>query len=191
MSSLPPGMVDVAQLVPDAILDIRYATDDNLTEAPLPGYGHPAAWLGEALADLLVDGARRLRDEGYRLVVYDAYRPRRAAEALGQWARDHDHAWLLDGYISETSRHSMGTAIDVGLIHIDGRPVALGTGFDDFGEQAHTRNASGDALAHRLLLRRCMMAAGFEDYRREWWHFDVPALERPLRDEPYPRIGVR
>ena len=178
-------MVDVAQVVPDAVLDIRYATVHNPTGAPLPGYGAPLAWLDEALADWLEDGATRLRKEGFRLVVYDAYRPERAARALGDWARRTGQAWLLDGYISETSRHSKGTAIDVGLVTTSGLPVDLGTGFDDFGEQAHTRNAEGDALANRLLLRRCMMAAGFEDYRREWWHFDAPDLVRPLRDEPY------
>jgi D-alanyl-D-alanine dipeptidase len=183
-------MVDVAHVVPDALLDIRYATADNLTGAPLPGYGRPAAWLDDALADRLADGARRLRDEGFRLIVYDAYRPRRAALALGAWARDTGQAWLLDGYISEASRHSKGTAIDVGLIRVDGAAVDLGTGFDDFGAQAHTRNAVGMALEHRLLLRRCMMASGFEDYRREWWHFDVPALERPLRDTPYPQASA-
>lgn len=180
-------MVDVALVVPDAVLDVRYATPHNVTGAPLPGYGDPLAWLDEALAGWLEDGAGRLRSEGYRLVVYDAYRPVQAAKALADWARRTDQAWLLDGYISETSRHSRGTAIDVGMVTLEGGPVDLGTGFDDFGEQAHTRNAEGEALEHRLLLRRCMMAAGFEDYRREWWHFDAPDLHRPLRDEPYPR----
>ena len=186
MPSVPAGLVDVARLVPDAILDIRYAHAHNVTGAPLPGYGSPRAWIDEALADWVVEGAQRLRRSGFRLVVYDAYRPLRAARALGDWARRTDQHWLLDGYISETSRHSKGTAIDVGLITLDGGTVELGSGFDIFGPSAHTRHATGDALRHRLILRECMMAAGFEDYRREWWHFDAPGVDRPLRDEPYP-----
>ncbi len=185
MPTPPSGLVDVAELLPDAVLDIRYATADNVTGAPLPGYDIAAAWLDEALAPWLVRAASLLRDEGLRLVVYDAYRPRRAALALGAWARATGQEWLLDGYIAETSRHSRGTAIDVGLVRLDVDPVDLGTGFDDFGPQAHTREATGEALANRLLLRRCMMEAGFEDFRMEWWHFDAPALERPLRDAPY------
>lgn len=185
MSMLPDGFADLFEALPDAVPDVRYATPHNCTGTVLPGYAGQRAWCDAAMVPLLQEAAEGLRMRGFRLVVFDAYRPLRAARWMGDWARRTDRAWLLDGYISETSRHCKGTAIDVSLVREDGVRVDMGTDFDAFGPAGHTLNAEGDALKHRLLLKSAMCGAGFEDYRREWWHFDLPGWERALRDEVY------
>jgi zinc D-Ala-D-Ala dipeptidase len=181
----PPSFADVFKVVPDAIPDIRYATPNNITGRILPGYSGPKAWCDEVMVPILVDAAAELRRQRFRLIVFDAYRPHRAALAMGQWARDTDQHWLLEGYISEVSRHCKGIAIDVGLATANGAIVDMGSGFDVFGVAGHTLNAEGRALEHRLILKEAMCGAGFEDYRKEWWHFDLPKEDRALRDEPY------
>lgn len=188
---MPPAhFVDLCARFPQLAIDLRYRRSANVTGAPLPGYGTAEVWLHERVAERLSAAVQALQRAGYGLIVYDAYRPLRAARALAQWARDTDQAWLLDGYIAETSRHSRGTAIDLGLLR-DGDVVPMGTDFDAFGPDGHTLNASGAALDNRLRLRDAMLAAGLEDYRREWWHFDLPALDAPEQgcpflDLPYP-----
>ncbi len=171
-ASPPPGFADLGAAIPDARLRIGYATPDNFTGAVVPGYEVAGAWLREqALAELL-PVVSRFRDDGLGVVIYDAFRPWRATVALAQWCRSH-RPELLDGYVSERSRHSKGLSIDLGLYRLDtGVELDMGCPWDTFDDRAHTQNAGGAVLANRLYLREHMMARGWDDYRREWWHFE-------------------
>jgi D-alanyl-D-alanine dipeptidase len=179
-------LVDLARVVPGVLLDVRYSTARNFTAAPLPGYEAPGAWLTEGAATALEVAQRALHPDGVGLVVFDAYRPVRATQAMVAWCHEHGREELLRGYVSATSRHNRGIAIDVGLASLaDRAPLDLGCDFDTFTEAAHTANASGAALELRLLLSRRMEEAGFTAYSREWWHFERPDAAAPSWDVPY------
>jgi zinc D-Ala-D-Ala dipeptidase len=165
------GLGDVHRDAPGIALDIRYATDRNLTGAPLPGYCRPWALLLEPAARDLARVQRRLRRRGLGLEVFDAYRPVRATNALVRWAQRSGRPELVGTYIARRSRHNLGAAVDLTLVR-DGRRVSMGSRYDDLSPRAHTYAARGRALRNRLTLRAAMQRFGFAPYDREWWHFE-------------------
>ena len=184
----PRGLVDLRDAIPSACFDIRYASSDNFTGAPLPGYETPGAWMTPTAAEALAQVQADLEAEGLSVLVYDAYRPRRASAAMVQWAHDTDQVWLLDHhYIARHSSHARGTTVDLTVVdRHSGEPLEMGTGWDHFTTSSRTRAATGVALAHRLLLRRAMKRRGFRPHDGEWWHFTLDQNPRPSsRDVPY------
>jgi D-alanyl-D-alanine dipeptidase len=175
-------LVDVARLDPTVQIDMRYRTGGNFTGAPLPGYAANRALLRREPAYALARVQRALRPQGLGLRVYDAYRPVRATEAMVRWTERTGRADLLrDGYIARRSRHNLGVAVDVTLVDLaTGAELPMGTPFDTFSSAAHTGNATGEALANRLRLKRAMEGEGFAAYDQEWWHFSHP-LDSPMR----------
>ncbi len=179
-------LTDVRTLDPRIVVDLRYATANNFTGAPLPGYlANRALMRGEAAAALArVEGDLRAR--GLGLKIFDAYRPVRATLAMVEWTQRVNRPELLtDGYIASRSRHNLGLAIDLTLIDLaTGRELDMGTPFDTFSAAAHTANASGEAAANRQKLKAAMERQGFVNYDQEWWHFSF-AVPNPLRfDRP-------
>jgi D-alanyl-D-alanine dipeptidase len=175
-------LADVHALDPTIVVEMRYATANNFTGAPLPGYLANRAFLRREAAQALVRVQRRLRSEGLGVKIFDAYRPVRATLAMVEWTGKVNRPDLLaDGYIASRSRHNLGLAIDLTLIDLaSGGELEMGTPFDTFSAAAHTANASGEAAVNRQKLKRAMEAEGFVNYDQEWWHFsfDLPA---PLR----------
>jgi len=178
------GFVNVRHHAKAIRTDLRYATADNFTGKPLPGYCKPVAVTARPAARALAHAQRRLEKLG--LLVYDAYRPARATRAMVRWAETTGHQWVLDqGYIARRSNHNRGAAIDLTLVRLsDGKPRDMGTPYDTFSTKAHTANASGAALRNRLTLKRAMEPFGFRNYRNEWWHYDFPKANGPARDIP-------
>jgi D-alanyl-D-alanine dipeptidase len=168
---------DVQLLAPDIRVGLRYATSDNFTGAPLPGYEGNHAYLRREAAMALARVAQRAGREGYALYVFDAYRPVRATDAMVAWTERVNRQNLIrDGYIASRSRHNLGLAIDLTLVDSRaGTPLEMGTPFDTFSPAAHTANASGGVLANRFRLKRLMEAEGFLNYDQEWWHYSYTA----------------
>lgn len=180
-------MVDLRARLPSAIIVAGYHRSDNFTGAPLPGYEAAGAWLEAEAAEALVLAASRLEAKGLRLIIYDAYRPRRASEAMVEWCHANARDDLLnEGWVAARSAHSRGRAIDLGLARADGTPLDMGSGWDQFDQTSFVRGVEGAPLEHRLELRAALTRVGFRPYTREWWHFgfdaDTPA---PVRDRPY------
>jgi D-alanyl-D-alanine dipeptidase len=175
-------LTDVRTLDPTIVVDLRYATPNNFTGAPLPGYLANRAFLRREAAPALVRVQQDLRSRGLGLKVFDAYRPVRATLAMVEWTERVNRPDLLaDGYIASRSRHNLGLAIDLTLIDLaTGRELQMGTPFDTFSAAAHTANASGEAAANREKLRSAMERQGFVNYDQEWWHFSFN-LPNPLR----------
>jgi len=175
-------LVDVRSLDTTIAVEMRYATVNNFTSAPLPGYLANRAFLRREAAAALVRVQRILTPQGLGLKVYDAYRPVRATLAMVDWTERVNRTDLLrDGYIASRSRHNLGLAIDLTLIdRATGAELEMGTPFDTFSAAAHTANASGIAAVNRQRLKAAMENQGFVNYDQEWWHFsfDVP---NPLR----------
>jgi D-alanyl-D-alanine dipeptidase len=167
------GLRDVRRRAPGIGVELAYATRDNLTGRRLPGYCENRAYLLAHVARDLARVQRYLRRRGLGLLVLDAYRPARASRALVRWAVRSGRSDLVGTYIARRSRHNTGSAVDLTLVSADdGRRLAMGTGYDDLSPRAHTRNARGRALRNRRTLERAMERFGFENYWREWWHFE-------------------
>lgn len=196
--TLPQGFVYVETVIPDAIFEIRYQGADNFIGRRITGYERPVAILSKPAAQALAKVADELRQQGYKLKIFDAYRPQRAVDDFVRWAADPedrrmqaryypgiDKAKLIPkGYIALHSGHSRGSTVDLTLVttSADG-PVELdmGTRWDHFGPESAPNS---DAVtprqrANRELLRTAMLDNGFVPIAEEWWHFT-------LRDEPHP-----
>jgi D-alanyl-D-alanine dipeptidase len=181
-------LVNVQSVDPTITVELRYATANNFTGSPLPGYQANRAYLRREAASALGKVQRDLRSRGLGLKVFDAYRPVRATLAMVDWTeRVHRTDLLKDGYIASRSRHNLGLAIDLTLIDLTtGNELEMGTPFDTFSAAAHTANASGLAAVNRQKLKTAMEAEGFQNYDQEWWHytFSVPTplrFDRPIR----------
>ncbi|PRQ07439.1 D-alanyl-D-alanine dipeptidase [Enhygromyxa salina] len=183
----PAGLVDLRVEIRSAIVVAGYHRADNFTGAPLPGYEAAGAWLEAEAAEALALAASRLEADGLRLIIYDAYRPRRASQAMVDWCRANAREDLLtDGWVAARSVHGRGRAIDLGLALTDGTVLDMGSRWDQFDPTSFLRGVEGPLLERRLELRAALVRAGFTPYSREWWHFsfeaDTPA---PVRDRPY------
>jgi len=138
---LPPGFVYLRDIDPSIIQDMRYATADNFTGQPLPGYGAPECVLRREAAEGLKRVQADLARDNISLKVYDCYRPTRAVRAMEAWAHDgndsettrrfypalHKRNLFALGYIAAQSRHSTGTTIDLTLVKL---PAANVSRFD-------------------------------------------------------------
>lgn len=178
------GFVDVRTVVPDAVIDLRYATPDNFVGMPLYPAG-ARCMVHESLAPGLAVAADLLRSGGERLVFWDCYRPH--AVQVRMFEVVPDPAWVARPGPYARS-HVAGRSVDVTLAGTHGL-VDMGTDFDDFSPRSPafaTDGVSAAAQANRARLRDAMTAGGFTVYDGEWWHFDGPgaAVERPIVDVP-------
>jgi D-alanyl-D-alanine dipeptidase len=178
-----PPLVDVARAIPDAVVDLRYATADNLLGAPVYPAGARCLLLAPVAARL-ARVATRLRADGLRLRIWDCFRPRAVQRRL--WSLAPRPGLVADP--ATGSHHNRAAAVDVALAGPDGAEVPLPTGFDDFGPRARAGATAGvppEARRNRDLLRAAMRAEGFRPNRMEWWHFDAPeARGAPILDAP-------
>ncbi len=136
---LPAGFVDVTTVDPSIIVNLRYRGDDNFVGRPIPGYNENRAILTIEAAQALKKVQEKLKNDGYSLVIYHAYRPQRVSDAFKAWSMDVQddkmHAWyypridkktLFDlGYIAEFSSHSRGSTVDITLIPLTQKPHAI------------------------------------------------------------------
>lgn len=190
-ASLPPGFVRLADVAPLIRQDMRYAGSDNFLGRRAAGYEAGECWLLRPVAEALGRVAEALARDGWRLVVYDCYRPARAVADFMAWAddlRDQStkaaHYPALDkrslvagGYIARVSGHSTGGAVDAGAEARDGSAVDFGTPFDFFDPRSagQSRAVPAEAAENRRRLRRAFMAEGFAPLKGEWWHFSHTA----------------
>lgn len=191
------GLIDVRTVVPDAIIDLHYATSQNFVGVPL----YPAnarCLVHESMADGLRTAAARLRRLGDVLVFWDCYRPHAVQVRMFQIVPNPN--WVARPRPYARS-HEAGRSVDVTLAHaatglscattqVDGHCLLeMGTGFDDFTPRAYayaTDGVSAGAQANRKLLRSAMNSGGIVVYSGEWWHFDGPGalVGRPFLDAP-------
>ena len=173
--------MDVAELDPDLVLDMRYAQADNFLGRAV--YDEARCLLVPDAARRLLVAERALRTQGYRLVVWDCYRPLSVQRKM--WEILPDPTYVADP--ARGSRHNRGAAVDVGLLRIDGERVPLPTPHDDFTPRAHrdAMDLPAEAIANRERLEKAMRGAGWIPLPSEWWHFDAEGWEAyPIRDDP-------
>ena len=167
----PSGFVVLGNVVPGIIQEIRYHSTYNFIGDRIDGYEEPVALLTREAARALTDVAREMELVGYRLKVFDAYRPATAVKRFVAWGLDDldmrmkpffypdlkKETLFERGYIATRSSHSRGSTVDLTDFH----------GITD------------EQYDNRMLLRGAMLRNGFEPIDCEWWHFT-------LADEPYP-----
>ena len=192
----PSGFVVLADFVPSIVQEIRYHSSYNFIGERIDGYEEPIALLTKEAARALKSVAGELIVQGYRLKVFDAYRPACAVKHFVLWGiEDQDirmkpyfypelekQELFAKGYIAKQSSHSRGSAVDLTLLDMStGREVDMGSPFDLFSERSHpdSRAVTDEQRENRMFLQGAMVRNGFVPIDCEWWHF-------ALAQEPYP-----
>lgn len=208
-SSVPPEMdssafVEVTDVIMDAMYDIRYYSTYNFVGERIDGYEAPIALLTRQAADSLLQVSEEMRKLGYRLKIYDGYRPQCAVAHFVRWAQDTadvkmkayfypelDKSVLIPDYICDQSSHTRGSTVDLTLFDMaTQKDIDMGCTFDYFGVASHPDVLPGQPVGdytpineeqyqHRQLLREAMLRHGFKPFDSEWWHFT-------LVNEPFP-----
>ena len=202
------AFVNIPDVIPDCILEIRYYSTFNFVGTRVDGYNQPTAILTRQAADSLKVVSDEILAKGYRLKIYDAYKPQCAVDHFVRWAADLQDTLLKQyfypdvdksvlfeqEYIMEKSGHTRGSTVDLTLVDMNGgKDLDMGSGFDWFGVESHpnyggspesgifygAENLTAEQFANRMLLRDVMLRHGFKPLDSEWWHFT-------LVNEPFP-----
>ena len=177
------NLVDVKSIDPTIMIELRYGTTRNLTGRALYSPATPAL-VRPAVAERLVIAQRYLRPQGYRLKIWDAYRP--MAVQMELWRATRNSAFVADPQEGDGSLHTWGVAVDVTLVDSSGKEVAMPTGFDEFTPAARLRYKGDDPAVslHIKVLRDAMHKGGFVGEVNEWWHFVASDWKKyaPIRE---------
>lgn len=162
-------LVEIAPPSFDVSLDLAYATADNFTAKPV--YARAICYLHEEAAERLAHAITLAAGQGYRLRIFDGFRPTEAQQVL--WNHTPDPEFLADP--ARGSPHSRGAAVDLTLIDDAGNGADMGTPFDAFTPLSYHGciEISPTAQANRSLLLGLMTAAGWDFYSKEWWHYQL------------------
>ena len=200
--------VNLAEAVPDVILEMRYYSTYNFVGTRIDGYLEPVALLTRRAADSLRAVSDDLMKQGYRLKIFDAYRPQCAVDHFVRWAADVSDTLMKPyfypelaksklfvlGFIARKSGHTRGSTVDLTLFDMTTeKEVDMGAPFDWFGVESHpsfggnpvtgryTPNSriTAEQFHNRMVLRNAMLRHGFRPIGSEWWHFT-------LVNEPFP-----
>ena len=184
----------IYSVIDDASFDIRYYSSNNFTGNKINGYKAPIAYMTKQSLQALSIAANDLRKQGYRLLIWDSYRPQKAVNNFVEWINnpkdEGDKSFyprlkksnLIEGnYIAEKSGHTRGSTVDLTLIKKDGSFVDMGGTFDLFSEISHPdyKKLTKEQKRNRKILHDAMIKAGFKGIDSEWWHYT-------LENEPYP-----
>ena len=191
------GFVLLSDAVPDVIQEVRYYSTYNFVGERIDGYEEPCVLLTKEAAKALKEVSDDVIAQGYRLKIYDGYRPQTAVNHFVRWAEDLEATQMKpyfypevdktllfsQGYIAAKSGHSRGSTLDLTLFDMStGKELDMGGTFDYFGELSHpdyTATLTQQQLDNRNILRDAMLRHGFRPLDTEWWHFT-------LENEPYP-----
>jgi len=185
----PSDLVDLSALDPRIKLDIRYATSDNFLSTPV--YSSARAFLQRPAAEALLRAHRELLQQGYGLLIFDAYRPWYVTRIFWDATPPDKHEFVADP--AEGSRHNRGCAVDLSLYDLKtGREVEMTGVYDEMSQRSYPNYAGGTAeqRSHRQLLRREMEKQGFTVYPSEWWHFDYQDWkEYAIQNVPFEQLA--
>lgn len=168
---LESDLVELTKLEPGIRLDIRYAGANNFLSTPI--YRQARAFLQRPAAEALVRVHRALAQQGYGLLVHDAYRPWYVTKVFWEATREADHAFVADP--AQGSRHNRGCAVDLTLyVLATGAVVEMPGLYDEMSERSAPDYPGGTASQRALRdrLRRAMEAERFSVEPTEWWHYD-------------------
>jgi D-alanyl-D-alanine dipeptidase len=181
-------LVNVKELIPDIVIDLKYNTTDNFVSyysgMPQKLYTTDECYLALGTAKRLIVVQDSLRKMGLGLKIFDGYRPRSVQYLM--WEIFPNSTYVADP--NSGSQHNKGAAADVTLINLStGQELAMPTAFDHFGIEAshgYTTGLTQEQIDNRALLRSMMTTVGgLADYSAEWWHYQyTPSTAYPLID---------
>lgn len=166
----PENGVDLRFVLPDAVFEILFASESNITGHAL----YPSIPMLETkTSEMLKEAASLFAADGYKLKIYDSYRPKSAQYELFNIVRDS--RFIADPYVNN-SFHQIGRAVDLSLIDTEtGSELRMPTSMHTFNEQAarYNRNAWSEEERQNVdYLTDVMVRCGFRSIETEWWHFE-------------------
>ena len=208
----PSGFVELAEAVPDVILEVRYYSTYNFVGDRIDGYEAPCVLMTREAAKALKAVSDDVMAQGYRLKVYDAYRPQMAVSHFVRWAEDLNDTRMKPyfypnetkdvlfekGYIAAKSGHSRGSTIDLTLFDMaTGKELDMGGTFDYFGLESHpdwcgdpeTMEYTGDGedgITEEQFQNRMILRAAM--LRHGFRPLDEEWWHFTVEDEPYPDV---
>jgi D-alanyl-D-alanine dipeptidase len=175
-------LVDIKEVNPHIMVDMKYASEDNFTKKKL--YDSNTCFLRKSVAVKLDAVQKRLEGMNLGLKVWDCYRPLAVQRIF--WTILPDERYVANP--KNGSRHNRASAVDVTLVDSQGKELQMPTGFDDFSPRADHRyhDLPGQAIRNRELLKGVMEKGGFIPLPEEWWHYDDEKwMQFDLIDVPF------
>jgi len=179
------NLVELNRVIPDIVLDIRYAGTDNFVGEAL--YPSARCFLAKEPAKALKKVQADLKQQGHRLKVYDGYRPLSVQKRM--WEILPDNRYVADP--ATGSNHNRAYSVDVALLDLEGNELSMPSAFDDFSERAHMdyMDCPAEAIRHRQILREAMERHGFSGIDSEWWHYNYQGYkDKPVLDISIDRL---
>lgn len=161
-------LVRVADYIPDIVVELRYASENNYTGKAV--YDFQDAYLRYGTVQKLLKVQEQLRKQGYSLKIWDAFRPIGAQYIL--WEAHPDETYV-NNPDKDPSAHTQGDTVDVTLVDAQGNELDMPSDYDVFstqGDRDYT-DCTPEQKSNALILQNAMKNAGFSAYYAEWWHF--------------------
>lgn len=183
------NLVNLKEYIPNLLFDIRYATTNNFTEKEV--YISNNCYLHIDAAKKLLKAKDYAQKLGYKIKIFDAFRPQEAQHIL--WNHTPDDNFLANP--ERGSPHSRGVAVDLTLVDTKTmKEVEMGTEFDAFTPLSYhneVQNISPKAVSNRMILLGIMTASGFDHYMNEWWHYQLfDSKKYPLIEDKKAKTGL-
>lgn len=172
----------VNKYIPDIYVELMYATDNNFTGVRI--YGFTDAYLRYGTVKKLANVQKELKEQGYRLKIWDAYRPFEAQQKLWEVYPDPNY---VANPANGMKKHNLGGTVDITMVAADGSIIPMPTEFDDFSLKAD-RNYSDidneEAVNNVMILQNAMENNGFTGYQGEWWDYSDTVEYEAVDFEP-------
>lgn len=172
----------VNKYIPDIYVELMYATDNNFTGVRI--YDFTDAYLRYGTVKKLANVQKELKEQGYSLKIWDAYRPFEAQQKLWEVYPDPNY---VANPANGMKKHNIGGTVDITMVAADGSVISMPTEFDDFSLKAD-RNYSDidneEAVNNVMILQNAMENNGFTGYQGEWWDYSDTVEYEAVDFEP-------
>lgn len=172
----------VKKYIPDIYVELMYATDNNFTGVRI--YDFTDAYLRYGTVKKLANVQKELKEQGYSLKIWDAYRPFEAQQKLWEVYPDPNY---VANPANGMKKHNLGGTVDITMVAADGSIIPMPTEFDDFSLKAD-RNYSDidneEAVNNVMILQNAMENNGFTGYQGEWWDYSDTVEYEAVDFEP-------
>lgn len=172
----------VKKYIPDIYVELRYATENNFTGVKI--YDFTEAYLRYGTVKKLAQVQKELKQQGYSLKIWDAYRPFEAQQKLWEVYPDPNY---VANPANGMKKHNLGGTVDITMVAADGTVISMPTEFDDFSLKAdrdYSDIEDEEAVKNVMILQNAMENNGFTGYQGEWWDYSDTVEYEAVDFEP-------
>lgn len=172
----------VNKYIPDIYVELMYATDNNFTGVRI--YDFTDAYLRYGTVKKLANVQKELKEQGYSLKIWDAYRPFEAQQKLWEVYPDPNY---VANPANGMKKHNLGGTVDITMVAADGSVISMPTEFDDFSLKAdrdYSDIEDEEAVKNVMILQNAMENNGFTGYQGEWWDYSDTVEYEAVDFEP-------